>query len=448
MDVTVNFLVSLLEKMCVFVVIAYLVTRTKYFTNILDHKFTRKNLFFFILIFGLIAIFAVASGIDIFDTEADMADLAPITAGLVGGPVAGLLVGIIGGVSRYLVGGTGSVIISLSIVLSGLFAGFIYLLNRQRFIGMIGAVVYTFLVGLITVLVVILIYPQEATYIIDVGYPLILSNTLGMLIFGFIISNLIKERKTSRERDKYSRELEWKKKELQIARNIQKSFLPKVIPQLKNFDLFALNIPAMEVGGDFYDFIPIGEDKMGLVIADVSGKSVPAALFMAFSRTILQAKATKNPESTINDVNNFITREAEDGMFVTLFYAVLDLPEKTLSYVNAGHNPPMIFNGKNEDIKELKTRGMALGVLEEAEFQEKEIKLERNDLILFYTDGVTEAINEREEQFGEKRLLELLKENTSLSTQKLTDKIIREVNEFSRGQTQFDDITLMVLKAE
>lgn len=449
MDVTSTFLLSLLEKMCVFVVIAYLVTRTKFFTKILDHDFSRKNIIIFTSIFGLISIFAVASGIDIFDTEADMADLAPITAGLVGGPIIGLAVGIIAGFSRYLVGGPGSLIISISIIFSGLFAGLIYSLNKRKFIGMAGSVIYTIFMGFITILLVMFLYPQYVNFTIFVGIPIIISNTLGILIFSFMISNLIKERKTSKERDKYSIELEWKKEDLKIARHIQESFLPKEIPHPKKFDLYALNVPAMEVGGDFYDFIPINNERIGLLIADVSGKSVPAALFMAFSRTLIQAKATGNHEvvNTIKDVNSFITKEAEDGMFITLFYSVLNCKEKTITYVNAGHNPPALYRAETGDIKLLKTKGMALGVIEEAEFDEKKVKMKKGDILIYYTDGVTEAINDNNEQFGEKRLFELVKENNELTAEKMVVTITKEVSEFQGKEAQFDDITLMVLKA-
>lgn len=449
MDITLNFMVSLLEKMCVFVVIAYLVTRTKYFTKILDNKFKRKDIIIFVLIFGIITIFAIASGIDILDTEADMAALAPMIAGLVGGPIVGLGVGIIGGVSRYLVGGSASFILSVTIILSGLFAGVIYVLNQRKFIGMTGSVLYSLIMGFITILLLILYYPNQTDFIFFLGFPLILSNTLGILIFGYIISNLIRERKTSKERDKYFKELEWKKNELQIAINIQKSFLPKEIPRLKNFDLDALTIPAMEVGGDFYDFIPVSNEEIGLVIADVSGKSVPAALFMASSRSIIRAKATGNAGagSIINDVNQLITAEAESGMFVTLFYSTLNCKEKTLTYVNAGHNPPILYRAKTGDIRALKTKGMAIGVIDDVKFEEKEIKLETNDIVIFYTDGVTEAINDKEEQFGKDRLFDLLKENKDLSSEKMVRKIIEKIEEFSRKRAQFDDITLMILKA-
>lgn len=147
-------------------------------------------------------------------------------------------------------------------------------------------------------------------------------------------------------------------KELDIARGIQQSFLPDSVPTIEGIDLAAFNLPATEVGGDFYDFIPITKDKWGLAIADVSGKGVPAALFMALSRTIIRAGATGNPHvaDVIEDANKLIAADADSGMFVTLFYAILDREDRSLTYVNAGHNPPMVFNNATGDLMMLKAK--------------------------------------------------------------------------------------------
>ncbi|MHC1594800.1 MAG: PP2C family protein-serine/threonine phosphatase [Methanotrichaceae archaeon] len=279
--------------------------------------------------------------------------------------------------------------------------------------------------------------------------PMLLSNSLGMMIFAFIISNLIKERETAEERDMYFDELERKRYELMIAHEIQQSFLPEAVPFLKGFDLAAMNLPAKEVGGDFYDFIPISEDQIGLTIADVSGKSVSAALFMALSRTIVRASATGNPgvADVIEDANNLIAADAKSGMFVTLFYAILDLEERRLRYVNAGHNPPVVFNGETGDLLMLRAKGIALGVIEDAKMEEHEIVLKSGDVVVFYTDGVTEAMDDRERPFGEERFFKIIEKNHNLSAGDIIEKIKDEVLSFSGDTPQFDDITLMVLKA-
>ena len=449
----IELLLTMVEKICVIVVIAYLITRTKYFMEILDKKFTLKNRVILILIFGAVSIFGTYSGIEIFGAFANVQDLGPMIAGLIGGPVIGVGAGLIGGVHRYFLGGFTCVPCSLATVLAGLFGGIVYLLRKGKFIGVPGAVLFAALMETFHMILVLIIarpYSEAVVIVKDFSIPMIFSNSLGMFFFAFIISNLIKERETAEERDKYFDELERKRYELKIAHDIQQSFLPDAIPVLKGFDLAALNLPAKEVGGDFYDFILVSEDKIGVTIADVSGNGVPAALFMALSRTIVRANATRSPgvADVIQDANRLITSDAKSGMFVTLFYAILDLREKTLTYVNAGHNPPVMFKGKTGELIMLKAKGIALGALEDIKLEERKIILNSGDVVVFYTDGVTEAVDDREEQFGEERLFKAIKENHNLSAKDIIEKINEETLSFCGKQPQFDDITLMALKAE
>lgn len=239
-------------------------------------------------------------------------------------------------------------------------------------------------------------------------------------------------------------------KELEIAKGIQRSFLPEKEPEISGIDIAASNVAATEVGGDFYDFIPIAKDQWGLTIADVAGKGVPAALFMALSRTLVRASTTGNPNvsESIEKANELICADAKTGMFVTLFYAILDAKKKRLRYVNAGHNPPLLLKQQKGNTVLLKAKGIALGVIENIELEEEEIQLEKGDLITLFTDGVTEAINQKEEQFGQQRLLTLIEENRGLSACEIISKIEAEVTAFSGGQPQFDDITLMIIKIE
>jgi sigma-B regulation protein RsbU (phosphoserine phosphatase) len=277
---------------------------------------------------------------------------------------------------------------------------------------------------------------------------MILANTIGMAIFALILSNLIKERKTASERDRYRRELERRAYEMEIAGGIQQSFLPESPPRIEGVELAAVNLPAREVGGDFYDFIPVSQDKWGLVIADVSGKGVPAALFMALSRTLVRANAVGNPtvSGAIRRANDLIVEDDRANMFVTLFYSVLDPKRKTLSYVNAGHNPPVMLRREGRDIMLLAAKGIALGVMPNIELEEREISLREGDVVVLYTDGVTEAINDKEEQFGQQRLIQLIDEGRGLPAQEIVTRIQQGVTAFSAGQPQFDDITIMVLK--
>jgi sigma-B regulation protein RsbU (phosphoserine phosphatase) len=444
-------LLLLMEKMCVIIVVTYLLTRTSYFEGILDKKFTLRNRAIMILVLGALSIYGTYAGFEIFGARANIRDLGPMIGGLIGGPAIGLGAGLIGGVHRYFLGGFTCLPCSLATVLAGLFGGVLYLLNKRKFIGIPGAVLFAALMESFHMGITLLLarpYAEALQVVKEVSVPMIFSNALGMFFAATIIANLIRERETAEERDRYQAELERKRQELKIAHEIQQSFLPDAIPLLRGFELAALNLPAKEVGGDFYDFIPISKDKMGLTIADVSGKGVPAALFMALSRTVVRANARGNPSvaEVIRDANSMITADSKSGMFVTLFYAILDLKERALTYVNAGHNPPMMFEEKSGDLIMLRARGVALGAMEEIELEERTLELAHGDVVVFYTDGVTEAVDAHEQQFGEERLLSLMKEHHQLSAAALVERIKASVLAFCGEVPQYDDITLMVLK--
>jgi sigma-B regulation protein RsbU (phosphoserine phosphatase) len=175
---------------------------------------------------------------------------------------------------------------------------------------------------------------------------------------------------------------------------------------------------------------------------------MPAAMFMGLSRTIIRASATGDPAAAnaIKQANELICRDSTSGMFVTLFYAVLNTRWKRLRYVNAGHNPPLLFRKGSEDVIQLKAKGIALGVAHDIDLQEASIDLISGDILVLYTDGITEAINDQEEAFGLERLIRIIRSHGELSAKNLIDKIQGEVMSFAGNQPQFDDITLMVLK--
>ena len=241
--------------------------------------------------------------------------------------------------------------------------------------------------------------------------------------------------------------------ELQIAADIQRSFMPEVIPQITGFDIAARTVMAKEVGGDFFDVIPfeimaLDAGTLGLLIADVSGKGVPAALFMALSRIVVRVNAQwhRDPAQAIADANTIITQDSKSGMFVTLFFGTLREKDRTLTYVNAGHNPPMVFRSRDETIEELPLTGIVLGAAENQEYTARTIPIGPDDLVVMYTDGVTESINSREELFGEDRLREIIRNNARLTAREILDRILSAVQEFAGDMPQFDDITLLVIK--
>lgn len=237
-------------------------------------------------------------------------------------------------------------------------------------------------------------------------------------------------------------------KELEIARDIQQSLLPESIPEVEGAELAALSIPAKEVGGDFYDFIPMSDDQLGLVMADVSGKGVPAALFMALSRALMRANSLHEPEvaQAVIQTNSLILECTTSGLFVTLFYVMLNARQRTLRYISAGHNPPFLFKKSSGEVMMLEADGIALGAIDEIELEEKELSVEEGDVLVLYTDGVTESINSQEEEFGEERLIELIKEQHEQSAHELMQTIEKRVMAFAGDEPQFDDFTLMVVK--
>ena len=444
-------LLLLIEKICVIVVAAYLITRTESFTELIEGRLTRKNQAAMALIFGAFSIFGTVSGVEVAGVVANVRDLGPVMGGLVGGPVVGLGAGLIGGGYRLLQGGFTGPACSLATVLVGSLAGLVYLANRRRFVGVGGAVVLTALFEALHMLTVLLLAeprPEAVTVVRAAAAPMIVSNGVGALIFALMTTNLIRERETAKERDEYLLELERRRLELEIARKIQESFLPETVPALRGFEVAAISRPAEEVGGDFYDFVPTPGGRMGIAIADVSGKGVPAALFMVLSRAMVRASASGEPTAgeVARRANELISADANSGMFVTLFFALLDEEARTLRYVNAGHNPPLLLRGGTGEVALLKTRGIAMGVLEEAEMEEGEVELSEGDVVVLYTDGVTEATDAAGEQFGVERLLLLAKEHRSLPAAALVEEIAGAVLAFSEGEPQFDDITLVVLK--
>lgn len=237
--------------------------------------------------------------------------------------------------------------------------------------------------------------------------------------------------------------------ELLAARQVQRSLIPKRAPRVPGFQLAGLWRPAREVAGDFYDFIPLGKGKWGIVIGDVSDKGAPAALFMAISRSVLRASASAEPQTAraIERANRVLTADAANGMFVTVFYAVLETGPRQLTFVNAGHNPPMLLR-KSGRLEWLRRHGIALGVDPELSWESHSLQFEEGDALVLYTDGVTEASNGQDKFFGESRLVRILKSCTGSSAGAIVHAIDRGVREFIGERRLADDVTTVVVRAQ
>ena len=238
---------------------------------------------------------------------------------------------------------------------------------------------------------------------------------------------------------------------LKLAADIQMGMLPSTFPafpERNDFDLFAGIVPAKEVGGDFYDFFLIDKKHLCFVIGDVSGKGIPAALFMALTKTQIKASSSRRrtPGDVLFRANNDLSHENETGMFCTLFYGIMNMETGEVTYANAGHNPPYIINKSGEPLQIESTGGIALGVMEEMEFESATFTASKGDSIFLYTDGVNEAMNEVDEEYSYERLEDYLKENSTGSITDMVNKNLESVKEFAGAAPQSDDITVLALR--
>ncbi|MDH4222266.1 MAG: SpoIIE family protein phosphatase [candidate division Zixibacteria bacterium] len=235
--------------------------------------------------------------------------------------------------------------------------------------------------------------------------------------------------------------------DLRTARNIQQALLPKTNPHMEDMDICGHYVPARQVGGDYYDFIQIDDSHLGIAIADVSGKGTSAALLMANLQATLRGQASINPSvrDTVSKVNLMISRSVEAGKFITLFYGILDSKNKTFTFTNAGHNHPILLN-RDGNIQTLEKGGTILGIFGDTLYEEGTVQLKPGDLLILYTDGITEAMNEKEELYKEERVIKMLQTNKDISAEKLSRKIVEDVLSFQGNLPQGDDITLVLIK--
>lgn len=239
--------------------------------------------------------------------------------------------------------------------------------------------------------------------------------------------------------------------ELNVAKEIQLSMLPLEFPAFplrKDIDIYANLIPAREVGGDFYDFYFLDEVNIGIVVGDVSGKGVPAALMMAVCKTLLKSRAStdKSTASILTHVNNEMAKDNKQSMFVTIFMGILNTYTGEMTYSNAGHNPTYIHKKNGELVKLKKLHGPVVAAMEQMSYRESKVQLDRGDVIFGYTDGITEAHNDQEELFSDDRLQNFLKTNDFVDPKQTVEAIIDEVRTFENGVEQFDDITAICLE--
>lgn len=249
---------------------------------------------------------------------------------------------------------------------------------------------------------------------------------------------------------KESLEKERLEKELDVARAVQYKILPQKTPLYKKFEIASLFVPAFEVGGDYYDFFKIDESRLGIVIADVSGKGIEAAFIMAEVKGIFStlARLYDNPKNLLIMANSILEESITRKNFVTAIYGIIDLNKETFNFARAGHSPLLYYN--NESIEQCVPSGIGLGLDYTRRFEESikemEIKLNNADILTLFTDGINESVNENMEEFGYKRLEEIIKNNAGLTVEEISNEIMKSITTFSKNSYQHDDITLVLIK--
>jgi sigma-B regulation protein RsbU (phosphoserine phosphatase) len=238
--------------------------------------------------------------------------------------------------------------------------------------------------------------------------------------------------------------------QVRLASKIQFDLLPKTAPQIAGYDIAGKTVSAHSVGGDYFDFITVDDNRLALCLGDVSGKGLPASLLMANLQATIRGQTLSNFSAgeCMKRSNTLLLRSTDDEKFATLFYALLDAAQHRLQYSNAGHNDPFVFSASDAAaLQRLKTGGIMLGMFPDVPFQDDVISLQENDLLLIYSDGVTEAADKNGEDFGEQKLLELARENLHLAAGELVNKIIQVVKTHAgKSPPREDDITVMVVK--
>lgn len=443
-------MMSVINTACVMVVIAYLVIRTRKNLDMLEQSTGKKDSLLLIVLFGFFSFYAGINAISVSIGLVSLRHSGPIIGGLIGGPLVGLGVGLIGAADRLLQGGfVGSWKSAvLALVLAGVFSGlYSKYMHKSGLVKVKEAVIFTVVYELFAAgLTFALAADLQSALVLEkqVRFPLIVGNVLAVSIFFFLVKNMIEERKNKNIKEQIEHELT-------VARTIQMSMVPKVFPvppDVQEVEVFAILESAKEVGGDLYDFFYIDDDHFCFVIGDVSGKGVPASLFMAVTKTLIQAKAGVGISSAevLYHTNNELCRGNDETMFVTLFCGIINLRTGDVQFSNAGHNKPYL-NRADGSVKMLNPKtGVALGIMEDFVFHNENIKLSSGDSLIIYTDGVTEAMNNANEMFSEQRLENKISAVGAGTPKVITQSIVEEVKAFADGAPQSDDITILVLR--
>lgn len=395
---------------------------------------------------GLFGIYGNISGFNLNGAVVSVRDIGPMLAGFVSGPTGGIIAGAIAGIHRLTMGGLTAQACVVATCIIGLASGFIsnkwHDLFRKTYI--------TFLIGMLfetfhlsVVLVMVKPFETALDIVKQIAVPFILTNALGFALMVAIITYTERQKALIIEKSRMQSELE-------VANVIQHSILPPInekYPGCKELDVSAFMEAAKEVGGDFYDAYFVGNNRIAFAIGDVSGKGVPAALFMATAKITLQNCIRDIPSlsEAVSTANDSLCARNEADMFVTLWVGVLDLTSNELTYVSAGHNPPVLVRNNVPDYLKGKN-GFVLAGMEGARYKENTCQLQKGDVLCLYTDGVTEANNSDDELFGEDRLLKCFADTQDHTAEEVLSNVKASIDGFVGDAPQFDDLTMLCFK--
>ena len=434
--------VRLVSSLSVFIVIAGLIGGSDIVSSIVTSKSKRLHAFLIGVAGGAFGVYGNLSGIDVNGAIVTIRDIGPMLAGFLAGPLAGIVAGLVAGIHRYTMGGITAEACVVATGLIGILCGWL----SRDLQGRIFTPIWAFTVGVLMegmhlIIVMLMVKPQETAEEIcrQIALPFIFINATGFMMLIFLIKYIWNQKNLAEERSRL-------RSELQAATVIQHSLLPTVTdrnPGCEELDLRASMKAAKEVGGDFYDFFFTDDTHLALVIADVSGKGIPAALFMANAKQTIQScvRDYHDLSKAVFAANNSLCQNNEAEMFVTAWIGIINLETGRLRYVNAGHNHPVLITDKPSFISE--RSGVVLAAMEDMPYKENVLEMNKGDKILLYTDGITEAENSSHELFGDDRLLECLMQSYCDSVEETMKKVDQSVAGFVQEHDQFDDMTMM-----
>lgn len=448
-----QFFTNMIGTLAVILVIAAFIGGSDLMTKFSGSEWNWRYALFAGLLGGVFGVYGTMSGLELNGAIISVRDIGPMLAGVTGGPLGGLIAGVIAGVHRFFVGSKASqtaVLVTYACIIATVCIGVMCGILSRKFREKLQKPWWALTTGIVMEifhlsLVLLIVKPFDAALGIvkSIFLPFILVNAVGFTLMITMINYIEKQRMITLERSRL-------KTELEVATVIQRSLLPPVTetyPGRSELIIAASMDPAKEVGGDFYDLFFVDRDRLAFVVADVSGKGIPAALFMATSKTTIQSCVRDCPtlSEAITVANDSLCRNNTAQMFVTAWIGVLDLLNGNLNFICAGHNPPvLISDGSTEFIK--RRSGFVLAGMEGVPYREQTLTLKKGDRLFLYTDGVTEAENNVHELFGEERLQTCLQAARDKTPDEILSDVKTAIDAHADGADQFDDITMLCIR--